>query len=77
MRHQIHSILVSEDRQNCPRHCGERRGTREIQILLCDRAHLNSAPVIGQGRGEGRREGGRAVILCNEGWEHILVDGTF
>lgn len=55
--YQIHSILVSQGRQNCPRQCGEKMGTREVKVLLRDHSHLNSALVTEQGRGEGDKGG--------------------
>lgn len=63
--YQIHSILVSQGRQNCPRHCGETKGTGEVKILLRGHSHLNSALVIEQGWG-GRGIG--ELQSCNSLW---------
>lgn len=63
--YQIHSILVSQGRQNCPRQCGETMGTGEVKILLRGHSHQNSALVIEQGWGEGD-EGG--LQSCNSLW---------
>lgn len=49
-------------------------GTGEVKILLHDHSHFSSALVTERGRGEGGKRG-RAIVLYNEGWEHILVDG--
>ena len=55
---------------------GRSRRWRGINSTLITRTGTVLS-VTERGRGEGIREGGRVVILYNEGWEHILVDGTF
>lgn len=74
--YQIHSVLVSQDRQNCPGHWGAGGHWRGIDSTMVTRTEPVHQSLNGARRGWGGG-GGRAVTLWKEGWEHILVDGTF